>query len=129
MDNVNKQIKICQLAFSCVLGGTIACEAITPLVGLFAQHKSFLGREVEKLMKASDEIFEKKQNLVHEILRTRREMGMTQKNIEAACGVKQPVIARMERGLTDPQLTTILKVLRPLGKTLKIVDIEEDSNK
>ena len=79
-------------------------------------------------MKASDEIFEKKQNLVHEI-RTRREMGMTQKNIEAACGVKQPVIARMERGLTDPQLTTILKVLRPLGKTLKIVDIEEDSDK
>lgn len=92
-------------------------------------NKFYLGREVRKSMKASDEIFEKKQNLVHEILRTRREMGMTQKNIEAACGVKQPVIARMERGLTDPQLTTILKVLRPLGKTLKIVDIEEDSDK
>ena len=91
--------------------------------------RKFTGREVRKSMKASDEIFEKKQNLVHEILRTRREMGMTQKNIEAACGVKQPVIARMERGLTDPQLTTILKVLRPLGKTLKIVDIEEDSEK
>ena len=77
-------------------------------------------------MKASEEIFDKKQKLVHEILRTRREMNMTQKNFEAACGVKQPVIARMERGLTDPQLTTILKVLLPLGKTLKIVDIEED---
>ena len=77
-------------------------------------------------MKASEEIFDKKQKLVHEILRTRREMNMTQKNIEAACGVKQPVSARMERGWTDPQLTTILKVLLPLGKTLKIVDIEED---
>ena len=77
-------------------------------------------------MKASEEIFDKKQKLVHEILRTRREMNMTQKNIEAACGVKQPVIARMERGLTDPQLTTLSKVLLPLGKTLKIVDIEED---
>lgn len=78
-------------------------------------------------MKASEEIFEKKQRLVHEILRTRREMNMTQKNIEVACGVKQPVIARMERGLTDPQLTTILKVLHPLGKTLKIVDIDDKS--
>ena len=87
----------------------------------------FTGREVRKPMKATDEIFEKKQELVHKILRTRREMGMTQKNIEAACGVKQPVIARMERGLTDPQLTTILKVLRPLGKTLKIVDIEDEA--
>lgn len=89
--------------------------------------RKFTGREVRKSMKATDEIFEKKQELVHEILRTRREMGMTQKNIEAACGVKQPVIARMERGLTDPQLTTILKVLRPLGKTLKIVDIEDEA--
>ena len=78
-------------------------------------------------MIVNEEIFEKKQELVHEILRTRREMSLTQKNIEAACGVKQPVIARMERGLTEPQLTTILKVLRPLGKTLKIVDLEEEN--
>ncbi|MBS5915712.1 MAG: helix-turn-helix transcriptional regulator [Clostridiales bacterium] len=76
----------------------------------------------------NESIYETKQALVHEILKTRRERNMTQKNIEAACGVKQPVIARMERGLTDPQLTTILKVLAPLGKTLAIVplDVDED---
>lgn len=73
----------------------------------------------------SETILETKQQLVHEILRTRRELNMTQKNIEAACGVKQPVIARMERGMTDPQLTTILKVLAPLGKTLAIVPMDE----
>ena len=72
-----------------------------------------------------EEVHERKQLLVHEILRTRRELNITQKNIEAACGVKQPVIARMERGLTDPQLTTILKVLEPLGKTLAIVPIDD----
>lgn len=73
-----------------------------------------------------EEIHEIKQKLVHEILKTRRDMNMTQKNIEAQCGVKQPVIARMERGLTDPQLTTILKVLAPLGKTLAIVPIDSE---
>lgn len=93
---------------------------------LISMRKIFYEGKLDISMKASEEIFDKKQKLVHEILRTRREMNMTQKNIEAACGVKQPVIARMERGLTDPQLTTILKVLLPLGKTLKIVDIEED---
>ena len=72
-----------------------------------------------------EEVHERKQRLVHEILRTRRELNITQKNIEAACGVKQPVIARMEIGLTDPQLTTILKVLEPLGKTLAIVPIDD----
>lgn len=74
----------------------------------------------------NEAIYETKQALVHEILRTRRDLNMTQKNIEAACGVKQPVIARMERGLTDPQLTTILKVLAPLGKTLAIVPLDEE---
>ncbi len=74
----------------------------------------------------NEAIYETKQALVHEILKTRRDLNMTQKNIEAACGVKQPVIARMERGLTDPQLTTILKVLAPLGKTLAIVPLDEE---
>lgn len=74
----------------------------------------------------NEKIYETKQELVHQILKTRRDLNMTQKNIEAVCGVKQPVIARMERGLTDPQLTTILKVLAPLGKTLAIVPLEDD---
>lgn len=79
-------------------------------------------------MMDQDQIYETKQNLVHEILMTRRDLSMTQKNVEAACGVKQPVIARMERGLTDPQLTTVLKVLAPLGKTLAIVPMDEQEN-
>ena len=37
-------------------------------------------------------------------------------------GVKQPVIARLEKGQTNPQLDTILKLLVPLGKKLIIVD-------
>lgn len=73
-----------------------------------------------------DHIYETKQHLVREILTTRRDLNMTQKNVEAACGVKQPVIARMERGLTDPQLTTVLKVLAPLGKTLAIVPMDKE---
>ena len=38
--------------------------------------------------------------------------------------MKQPIIARMEKGITNPQLDTILKVLAPLGKTLAIVSLE-----
>lgn len=74
----------------------------------------------------NEEIFEMKQTLVRDILATRHSMNMTQKNVEAICGVKQPVIARLERGMTDPQLTTILKVLAALGKTLAIVPLQEE---
>lgn len=58
-----------------------------------------------------------------ELASARAEMGISQKRLEALSGVKQPVIARMEKGYTRPQLDTVLKVLAPLGKTLYIGDI------
>lgn len=60
--------------------------------------------------------------LIDELIKARQEKGISQKRLEELSGVKQPVIARMERGVTNPQLDTILKLLSPLGKTLAIVD-------
>lgn len=62
-------------------------------------------------------------SLIGEITQARKAQGLTQKQIEELSGVKQPIIARMEKGTTDPQLSTILKVLNSLGKTLQIVDL------
>ena len=58
-----------------------------------------------------------------EIARARKDRGITQKKLEELSGVKQPIIARMEKGSTNPQLDTVLKVLAPLGKTLYIGDL------
>lgn len=40
---------------------------------------------------------------------------------------KQPIIARMEKGSTKPQLDTVLKILAPLGKTLAIVPLGKEA--
>ena len=61
--------------------------------------------------------------LIGELIKARQEKGLSQKKLEELSGVKQPVIARMEKGQTRPQLDTILKVLAPLGKTLAIVPL------
>lgn len=63
-------------------------------------------------------------SLIGELIKARREKGISQKKLEELSGVKQPVIARMEKGSTSPQLDTILKVLAPLGKTLAIVPLD-----
>ena len=63
--------------------------------------------------------------LIGELIKARQEQGISQKRLEELSGVKQPVIARMEKGYTSPQLDTILKVLAPLGKTLAIVDMKQ----
>jgi ribosome-binding protein aMBF1 (putative translation factor) len=60
-----------------------------------------------------------------ELTRARQERGISQKKLEMMSGVKQPIIARMEKGYTSPQLDTVLKVLAPLGKTLYIGDLPE----
>ena len=63
--------------------------------------------------------------LIGELIKARQEKGLSQKQLEELSGVKQPIIARMEKGSTSPQLSTILKVLAPLGKTLAIVPLKE----
>jgi ribosome-binding protein aMBF1 (putative translation factor) len=61
--------------------------------------------------------------IMGELIKARQEQGVSQKKLEELSGVKQPVIARMERGATSPQLDTVLKVLAPLGKTLYMGDL------
>lgn len=65
-------------------------------------------------------------SLIGELIKARQEQGISQKKLEELSGVKQPIIARMEKGSTNPQLSTLLKVLAPLGKTLAIVPINEN---
>lgn len=63
-------------------------------------------------------------SLIGELIKARQEQGMSQRQLEELSGVKQPIISRMERGSTSPQLDTILKVLAALGKTLAIVPLD-----
>ena len=59
--------------------------------------------------------------IIVELIKARNEKGISQKELEKLSGVSQPVIARMERGTTNPQIDTLIKVLAPLGKKLAIV--------
>ena len=62
--------------------------------------------------------------LIGELIKARQEKGISQKKLEELSGVKQPIIARMEKGNTSPQISTLLKILAPLGKTLAVVPIK-----
>lgn len=62
-----------------------------------------------------------KNQIISEIIKVRKGNGITQKELEEISGVKQPLIARIEKGGVDPQITTILRILLPLGLTLAVV--------
>lgn len=82
--------------------------------------------ELEKVLYTPQEIADSKVRvaLINQIIEAREEEGITQKELEKISGVKQPVISRMEKGTVDPQLSTILKILGSLGKTLKVVPLQ-----
>ncbi|MBO5515280.1 MAG: helix-turn-helix domain-containing protein [Schwartzia sp.] len=59
--------------------------------------------------------------LIGEFVKARNEKGITQRKLEELSGVRQPIIARIEKGHISPQIETIMKLLAPLGKKLAIV--------
>ncbi len=81
--------------------------------------------DFEKEIFTSEEIAESdlRVAIIGELIKARQERGITQKQLEEMSGVRQPVIARLETGTTDPRLNTVMKILYSLGKTLVIKDI------
>lgn len=61
--------------------------------------------------------------LIETIVRIREEKELTQSELAKICGVKQPVIARLEKAVHSPQLDSLLRVLAPMGYSLQIVPI------
>ncbi len=60
------------------------------------------------------------QAFIRKMVELRQSRNMTQQQLSAASGVKQPVIARLETGKSDPQLSTILKLLACMDAKLEL---------
>ena len=64
--------------------------------------------------------------LIGKMIEAREKKGISQRKLAELSGVKQPAIARLESMKATPQIDTILKLLVPLGYTLKIVPLQEE---
>lgn len=83
--------------------------------------------DFEKEICTPEEIEESKLRvaLISEMIKARNDKKISQQQLEKVSGIKQPVISRLEKGVSDPKLSTIIKFLHSIGKTLKVVPIEE----
>lgn len=50
--------------------------------------------------------------------------NLSQQDLADKSGVKQPMIARFERGINTPNMSTVLKLIAAFGKTLYIGDLK-----
>lgn len=67
-----------------------------------------------------------KKNFLNDFSKIRKNQNITQIELEKLSGVNQTVITRLENSISDPQLTTIFKILHSLGHTLAIVPFRKN---
>lgn len=64
-------------------------------------------------------------SIMFEVSQARKNKKMTQKELGEITGLTQPAIARLESGQAGATLETMMKVLIPLGYTLKVEPVNQ----
>ena len=74
-----------------------------------------------ELTPEEEEIIALEKSLISAVVEAREKNGLTQKQLSELCGIKQPVIARLEKAVHSPQINSMIRILKPLGYTLAVV--------
>ena len=88
-----------------------------------------MGYDLEKVRKEintpkKSSSYELCEDIIKEITHMRQYNNLSQQDLADKSGVKQPMIARFERGINTPNMSTVLKLLAAFGKTLYIGDLK-----
>lgn len=89
-------------------------------------------QEIEKELNITSEQemqIQLEMDIIKATIEARKKCNLSQRDLSQKAGIKQPVIARIESHARSPQVTTLLKMLYPMGYTLKVVPIEKANNK
>ena len=58
--------------------------------------------------------------IITEMVKQRNALGLSQRDLAKLCGVPQSSVARIESFQTTPNLSTLLKLFKPLGLKLTV---------
>ncbi|MCK9455905.1 MAG: helix-turn-helix domain-containing protein [Candidatus Ozemobacteraceae bacterium] len=94
-------------------------KVISPLGTSWNEYKESLLSPEERA------VIKMKVDLISEIVRARQSKNLSQQKLGEISRIKQPIIARLEKGRTNPQLETLIKLLLPLGLTITVTPIDQ----
>ena len=79
-----------------------------------------------KIEKAREEKLEKlERDFIESFVKLRKNHRLTQQEMADDGHVIRETIARIENSITSPQINTLIKILEPLGYTIKLTKIKE----
>lgn len=65
------------------------------------------------------------EEIIEATIEARKKVNLTQRELSKISGIKQPAIARLEKNTISPQVLTLIKLLYPMGYTLRVVPLDE----
>jgi len=83
-------------------------------------------KEIESNFTAEElEEIELEKQIILATVEARKKANMTQQELSEKTGIVQPSIAKIENFARTPQYTTLMRLLYPLGYTLKVVPLKK----
>ena len=68
---------------------------------------------------------ELERDIIKATIEARKKANLTQRELSQKSGIIQPSIAKIERFARSPQAITLIKLLYPMGYTIKVVPLNK----
>lgn len=91
--------------------------------------KELTWEEVKKNLNITPEEEEEiklEMEIMEATIEARKKAELSQRDLSKKTGIKQPAIARIEKGIGSPRVSTLIKLLYPIGYTLRVVPINKN---
>lgn len=87
-------------------------------------------KEIEADFTPQDiEEMELEKQIILATIEARKKAKLTQQELSKKTGIIQPSIAKIENFARTPQYTTLMRLLYPMGYTLKVVPLKKEIHK
>lgn len=87
-------------------------------------------KELEKDFTEEDfDEIELERQIIKATIEARKKAHLTQEQLSELTGIIQPSIAKIETFVRTPQYTTLMRLLRPMGYTIKVVPLSKKVTK
>ena len=83
-------------------------------------------KEIEENLTQDDlDEIKLEEEIIKATIEVRKSAKLTQQELSELSGIVQPSIAKIENFTRTPQYTTLMRLLRPMGYTIKVVPLDE----
>ena len=86
-------------------------------------------KKLEDYIKEERDVSELEYEFVKQFVTLRKQLHLTQQEMANNADVIRETVARIENFITSPQIRTMIRLLEPIGYTIKIVPISEVKDK